>query len=428
MDPAEAILGAVESVTKPWSTQRKREDRKTSRASYRYQRLVRSDRVTFKDAAYQVMEAAYLKASTNGKYPALARQIMYAARGKIQELTGRSLDDQYFCQTLLPDYLREHPQRTADWDVVFDARGHFTEPHTEKVVPLGTLDVRRYLQDIRHGKSAEVEATISARERVPTIGPRHRFGALLFIEKEGFMPLFEKAQLAERFDIAIMSTKGMSVTASRLLVDQLCAEHDIPLLVLRDFDKSGFSIAGTLRRDTRRYEFKRNVQVIDLGLRLADVEAWELESESVSYGKTWPGANLRENGATEEEIEFLCGEGNSYGGYSGQRVELNSFTSEDLLAFIEEKLDENGVKKVMPDEATMASAYRRGLEIRTLERRLAKLASEARKDAETATVPDDLREQVLELIQEDRALPWDEAVVQVLGDEEADEADENSAS
>ena len=32
---------------------------------------------------------------------------------------------------------------------------------------------------------------------------------ILFIEKEGFMPLFEAVQLAERFDLAIMSTKGM---------------------------------------------------------------------------------------------------------------------------------------------------------------------------------------------------------------------------
>ena len=49
----------------------------------------------------------------------------------------------------------------------------------------------------------------------PTLGPEHRFSAILFIEKEGFMPLFEAVNLKERFDIAIMSTKGMSVIASR---------------------------------------------------------------------------------------------------------------------------------------------------------------------------------------------------------------------
>ena len=37
---------------------------------------------------------------------------------------------------------------------------------------------------------------------------------MLYIEKEGFTPLFELVQLAERFDISIMSSKGMSVIAA----------------------------------------------------------------------------------------------------------------------------------------------------------------------------------------------------------------------
>jgi hypothetical protein len=50
--------------------------------------------------------------------------------------------------------------------------------------------------------------------------------------------LFEEVQLAERYDLAIMSTKGMSVTASRELVEELCAAHAVPLLILHDFDKA----------------------------------------------------------------------------------------------------------------------------------------------------------------------------------------------
>jgi hypothetical protein len=38
----------------------------------------------------------------------------------------------------------------------------------------------------------------------------------------GFKPLFEHVQLAERYDLAIMSTKGLSNTA-RLLVERLLA-------------------------------------------------------------------------------------------------------------------------------------------------------------------------------------------------------------
>jgi DNA topoisomerase VI subunit A len=53
-------------------------------------------------------------------------------------------------------------------------------------------------------------------------------------------------------DIAIMSTKGMSTTAARLLLDRLARRID-KVLVAHDFDVSGFSIFGTLGTDGRRY-------------------------------------------------------------------------------------------------------------------------------------------------------------------------------
>jgi DNA topoisomerase VI subunit A len=110
-----------------------------------------------------------------------------------------------------------------------------------------------------------VNAGVS-RLKVETSGPQGRFGAVQFIEKEGFTQLFNDAEIQERYDLAIMSTKGMSVVAARALVDEMCAKHDIPLLLLHDFDKAGFSIAGTLQRDTSRYEFRNSIKVVDLGL------------------------------------------------------------------------------------------------------------------------------------------------------------------
>jgi hypothetical protein len=50
--------------------------------------------------------------------------------------------------------------------------------------------------------------------------------------------------LAEKYDLAIMSSKGMSVTAARQLADRICSRYNIPLLILHDFDIAGFSIAG----------------------------------------------------------------------------------------------------------------------------------------------------------------------------------------
>jgi hypothetical protein len=77
--------------------------------------------MSIKDAAWQVMADAYRTASAGGQLPASARQVMYAARKRILELTGRArLDDRYFTRTLLPDYVGQHPKSTASWDVVFD--------------------------------------------------------------------------------------------------------------------------------------------------------------------------------------------------------------------------------------------------------------------------------------------------------------------
>lgn len=78
------------------------------------------------------------------------------------------------------------------------------------------------------------------------------------------------------------------------------------VLVLHDFDKSGFSIAGTLTRDTRRYTFETAPEIVDLGLRLADVKHWNLASEDV-INDSDPTGNLIANGATPEEVAFLRG-------------------------------------------------------------------------------------------------------------------------
>jgi hypothetical protein len=108
----------------------------------------RPDRsLSIKAAAWSVMEKAYGIASGEGRWPANARQIMYAARPTILSLTGKDkLDDAYFTQTLLPDYVTEHEKET-EWDVVLDSRSSFIEPHTGREVAFGTIDVRTYLGD-----------------------------------------------------------------------------------------------------------------------------------------------------------------------------------------------------------------------------------------------------------------------------------------
>lgn len=416
MNLSSEIVGAVRAVTKKWTKQRKAEERESSRRARRHYALISTDRETLKDAAWEVMEEAYMKASSGNTLPAHARQIMYAARGPIQERTAKPLSDQYFTQQLLPDFLNAHPEKAAEWDVVFDARGHFEEPHTNVVVPLGTIDVRAYLRKLEEATD-DAQVTLGYPGPYPTSGPKNRFGAVLFIEKEGFLPLFERVKLAERYDLAIMSTKGMSVTAARLLVDRLCGTNGgVPLLVLRDFDKAGFSIVGTLQRDTRRYEFENRVRVIDLGLRLKDVEANGLESEDVHYGKSDPVSNLRENGATDAEVAFLHDEYRSgWNHHVGKRVELNAFTSGDVIKWIESKLREQGIQKVVPPRKTLDMAYRRTVEIKLLQAELEKIREPIQRCAREVKLPRALVREVHERLKENPELSWDQVVAELAG-------------
>jgi hypothetical protein len=60
-------------------------------------------------------------------------------RLQIIGLTGKeSLNDEYFTQTLLPDYIEANPAECKRWDVLYDARGSLIEPHTNRQIPLGT--------------------------------------------------------------------------------------------------------------------------------------------------------------------------------------------------------------------------------------------------------------------------------------------------
>lgn len=417
---ATAIVTAVETVTRAWTKQRRAEERSERRRVNRHDALRRLKRVSIKDAAWEVLPDAYQHASGGGSLPVKARQLYYAARGRILELTGReTLDQCYFSQTVVRDFMEAHQEETANWDVVFDSRGNYTEPHTRRVVPLGTLEVRRFLEKVHESREPVYDFRIST--DFPTIGPKHRFSALLFIEKEGFNELFRAVHLAERYDIAIMSTKGLSVAACRQLADELCGQHEIPLLVLHDFDKSGFSIAGTLQRDSRVYQFQHDIEVIDVGLRLGDVQACGLDSELVAYGTskrtrqpTDPGPNLAENGATEEEIEFLRGE-RTHEGYQGRRVELNAFSSPGLIAWLEGKLQEH-VCKLVPDELTLESAYRRAFRVVTVNSRLPDLMSEAGEAADAATVPRNLGGAIRRRLKATPALPWDAAIAALAED------------
>jgi hypothetical protein len=402
---ANDIIDAVETATSKWTRQKKSEERQPGNIRYRASRMTREPRTTQKEAAWQVMKEAYLAAGGGQlQLPAKTRQIFYQARPKIMALTeDKELQYNYFSQTLVPDYVEENG---VDWNVVYDARGHFEEPHTNRSIGCGTIEVRNYLHAV---KEPEIIPATFANANIDIIGPDGNISAVLFCEKEGFNPLFKAVNLANRLDLMIISTKGVSVTAARKLIDEICGGYGVPLFVLHDFDVAGFLILATLQRDTRRYQFSNAFEVTDLGLRLEDIAGLEREPAANTNTRTSTlRAQLAENGATEAEIDILLSE----------RVELNAMTSDALIAMIERKLKDYGLEKVVPDDDLLGKAYQKFHRSKELREEFEELESEFQESE--IKVPKNLRNRVRAVLKRHPDLRWDDAIQIVLDETQLD--------
>jgi hypothetical protein len=407
-------MGAADDIKKGltknlanFTKQCKAEEKQSSALRWRRSRMteVRGEYLT--EAANRVMRACYMKASDNNQLPATARQIFYVARPLLEKRTGKPLQYSYFSQTLLPNYITTHRDECRKWDVVYDDRGHFMEPHTERIIGLGTLNVRDYLEQIR---SPKLKAASFSSASVETHGPAGCYGAMLYVEKEGFLPLFERVNLAQRYDIAIMSSKGMSVTAARTLVATICSRKGVPLYVLHDFDAAGIIIKDTLENDTRRFRYSHKPNVIDLGLQFDDIDDLDPEDYDCKIGRD----RLEQAGVGDAAIDFLM----------DQRVELNAMTSRQLVDFVERKLNDYGVAKLIPGPDMLADAYRMFVASERLSEKFEELEDEVKEETNRVEVPDDLRAKVEKYLKATREITWHRAV-QLIADPDAPEHEDD---
>ena len=184
-----------------------------------------------------------------------ARTRYYKVRPRLQKLIGieEQLDYHYFSAHLLPEYQR------SDVDGVLtglyrDARGKLVLPHSSEIIQLGTREVDAF----------EI--------------PQFEFDKLLFIEKTGLDEQLAPFQIGQRFDMALIFSKGYSVVACRDLLARIAAE-DIDIFVLHDGDLAGYDIARTLREATKRMP-NHNIRVTNLGLTVPQAISYGLETEA----------------------------------------------------------------------------------------------------------------------------------------------------
>ena len=120
---------------------------------------------------------------------------------------------------------------------------------------------------------------------------------------------------------------------------------------------------------------------------------------------TWAkrAATLRQHGATTREIEFL----------RRDRVELNAMSSGVFVQFIERKLTEHGVRKVVPRDDVLEQHARRVINRTLLNIRLDELRPEVEAYAKRFVLPSDLRQQVEAQLQDQPDTPWDVATAEI---------------
>jgi hypothetical protein len=404
---AHQVEDALEKIAKPWIKYRKAQERGKKPP---LPDEPKPERVTFKEAAFRAMAEAYEVASSGGKYPIISQQVFYKARPKILELTGRTeLNDKErsrFCYTLLPLFMQEHPELTRGWRVLYKPRGELVEPHTRRKIGLGTAEVAQYRAIWTNGLAlGETDFNMPEWE-VQTHGPHHRYGAVVAVEKGGIADVLRQTGVHTRNDVAIIGNEGQSVEAELVLADAL-GDVDVPIFLLTDFDRQGFTIAENLRAGTWRHRYRNRVQVVHVGLRLEQIEALGgLEDEPIGENtlKHVGDDRLRECGATEEEIALL----------RTSRVELNALTTEQLVALVEGVLAEYGIAKVIPDTDHLEAAWRAA----KAHAEIAEAVAQANKRAErwqAEHAPDDLEERVRDLLELNPEVSWDAALRRIAG-------------
>ena len=385
--------------------------------------------LTVKDAVYLLIEDTYNAVAAAG-IGAPPRMLMYRCRPEILRLTGRNELNYATFNAALQDFIDDNPDLTSDWSILYDDRGHFTEPGG-RAFGLGTLAVDRFIEAMDADLprfdpvvgSFEIEH--DAGRLVDAANPAFRFGAVIFVEKEGYTELIRKARIAERFDVAFASTKGLPNTSIRRLLDTL-ADYGVKVFVLHDLDITGLNIAHTLANSNGRYEFRNDLDIVDMGVRLVDAETLGLESEPFKLDQKTDVQKLRDRliryGATPAEITMLVDR--------QRRVEIDAMTPRQLIDFIEGKLTEYGVGKIVPPDEAMAAHFRKAaFDIRIdramaplraeFEERFADFARQLRESPDLEIDVPPLRDLVERRLARHREETWCQAVAAVAADVEA---------
>ena len=126
--------------------------------------------------------------------------------------------------------------------------------------------------------------------------------------------------------MVIVSGQGFSTRAAKTLLYTL-QKRGLKLYCMHDLDISGVQICETLRVPNDKFQYP--IEIEDLGIGIDDVKKYDIKPEEVDKksSDTDKLANM-----ADEYRKFFDG-GKYY-----RRVELNAFTTEQILEILEHKL------------------------------------------------------------------------------------------
>jgi hypothetical protein len=303
-------------------------------ATRKAQRAAPEERkVSQKDIVFENMEAVVAEVGGNGEDDFGERQILYRVRKLVQEQIGETLTTPNF-KKIMTQYENDHGEIDGMYR---EPRGSLSHPHSGDIIPLGTRTVENY-------------------ER-----PVWEFNNILFIEKEGFSDAARRRGWDKSHDCMIMSSKGFGTRAAKDLVDKI-AEHDEPVTVVlaHDADAAGTLIYQTFIEATAA-RGARKIRVINLGLEPWEAIAMGLDPEEFEETETKSGKVLRRPVADYVRKRDKKFPNEAPGGISWDdwlqtnRVELNAFTTPELMAWLDRKLAEHGAVKLIPPHRAIAA-------------------------------------------------------------------------
>ncbi len=277
--------------------------------------------ITLKDTILAHLDDAIEKTSGKGRHRFSQRQLFYAVRPYVLQAHRTELEFNYFTQ-VIGAYEADHEDIKG---MTRDPRGILYHPHIGQEIPIGTLAVEQY-------------------ER-----PAWMFNKILYCEKEGLFPILKDTRWPERHDCALLTSKGFASRAARDLLDLLGdTDEPISFYCIHDADAAGTMIYQSLQQETRSRP-GRTVQVVNLGLEPEEALEMRLEPERFTGKGKRPTAG------------YVSAYWRTW--LQTHRVELNAMTTPQFLAWLDSKMDDADLGKVIPPDEVLHAELKR--EVRT---------------------------------------------------------------